>query len=1564
MSTSSADPVKLHDFVRGVKVARRGAETEQSSVAALSRTTIAACEGYVSVPALGALATLFSNMGENETFVSTIRLELLAADHHGDGPITVSDSQLAGALKRSGVDTPPADVQFDPTTIVGIPQTSGMVDDPICAANGNMVHQDTDLDFPAIAGALTILRTYNSVQHRAIGAFGAGWSSVIDVVLTATGDRAAVRLPDGATVEFGRSVDGWSHDSRRVRGLDEHDGSGEQAAGFVLHLDHERRMRFDVDGVLTGWDAGVGDVQVERADGRIVLLREQHTGRRLEIVWNGALVSALVSSDGRRADFRRDGEGRIDVATTVAGDTHYRWDGGLLLAVTDADGVSPFVNVYDDGGRVIEQTSPFGRVTSYQYAFPGATVITDERDVRQAMVHDGRGNLTAVVDVDGSAMRLTYDHADRVVRVVAKSGAHWRYDYDDATGDLLRRHDPDGLSQSWTWDELGRCVTDTDRTGAVTRFEYDDAHRTPVRITAPDGTVTTHVLDTFGQPIRITDPDGVERRLAWDADGQLASMANSVGAVTTFVYDATGLMTRIIDPAGVETIVEYERDRVTRSTRSDAISSYSYTAAGRIDGGSEPGDLRWSATFGGHGGLATLTDALGSTVRFDYDHLGDITAVTAPDGAVFRHEYDAVGRLVAAIDPTGATVRKAYDVDGRLVELTDADGGTMRRTLDVLGRTVESVAADGAITRWTYHPNGEVATVTGPDGRAWSTEIDPVGRVVAVIEPSGSRATREYSPAGRLVARTSPAGRTERFEYDDAGRCVAMVGIDGLRRTMVLDERGQVTSMDIGNVDVSDEGHRQVGVTWDEQRRMVGYRTDAAAASFDWDSGGRLIGSVDPSGVAVSYDWDERGLLRSATDAAGATSVYRYDERGRLASQEMPGGRSTTWGYDTSGRLRSIVDPSGLVTEWVRNGSGVVTGMRREGEGWDRTLDSAGREVTRTTLDGSTLGTYDYDIAGRMVSASSPGNGLVTEFLWDDADRITQVTDATGTSTIERDADGWAVAFTNQNGIRTIVERDRSGRMVAVRDGEAGEFRLPDAARVRDPAGRLLIGPDATVYRYDDAGRLAEIVPPNDDVTQFSYGADGLIATENGPNGVRVFEYDAAGRVQSITIDGAGTTDIEYDAAGRRSVETSPDGSTTHYRWDVLDRLVGIDRIEPGGVTNSVTLELDALGRPQRINGESVGYDAAAGLPNLIGGVRLVEAGRASWRSDDRTWMVPRPDVPRGVSVGDLVLLGARAYDPSTRQFLSADPLMAVPATNGASSAYTYAWHDPVNFADPSGLRPISKEEYDAIREMEEKGRFGQAWDAIKEDPWGTVAMVGVAALGVGLMFVPGAQAIGAGILIGVATSAGTGLISGNFDPRQVAISGAIGGISGGVGAATSSVAVGVGSGAVIGGGGDVIAQVADGKPIDWGSVGVSTMVGGVTGGIGARLNSVTAAKPGAATATDVTPSVPQGPPLHSPNFIVNSNGEIVPVPTGAVGPTAVDSGNGFQFTGGSGGHGLDPRVSNVRVMDPVTTGKYPHPNGYVSYSNGASPPQTVNPYTGQTIAKSDPNWHIDWGPK
>lgn len=80
-------------------------------------------------------------------------------------------------------------------------------------------------------------------------------------------------------------------------------------------------------------------------------------------------------------------------------------------------------------------------------------------------------------------------------------------------------------------------------------------------------------------------------------------------------------------------------------------------------------------------------------------------------------------------------------------------------------------------------------------------------------------------------------------------------------------------------------------------------------------------------------------------------------------------------------------------------------------------------------------------------------------------------------------------------------------------------------------------------------------------------------------------------------------------------------------------------------------------------------------------------------------------------------------------------------------------------------------------------------------------------------------------------------------------------------------------------------------------------------------------------------------------------------VPKGVVG-TSVRTGKGLEYAIPRGTAEISERVASIRIMDPVTTGKYVYPNGYAVYMNAQG--QRVNPLTGQMIDDlSDPFAHI-----
>jgi RHS repeat-associated protein len=88
-------------------------------------------------------------------------------------------------------------------------------------------------------------------------------------------------------------------------------------------------------------------------------------------------------------------------------------------------------------------------------------------------------------------------------------------------------------------------------------------------------------------------------------------------------------------------------------------------------------------------------------------------------------------------------------------------------------------------------------------------------------------------------------------------------------------------------------------------------------------------------------------------------------------------------------------------------------------------------------------------------------------------------------------------------------------------------------------------------------------------------------------------------------------------------------------------------------------------------------------------------------------------------------------------------------------------------------------------------------------------------------------------------------------------------------------------------------------------------------------------------------------------DFIGFANGPPAVVPNGAIGPAATRA-SGMQFTGGTGGFGMNSRVTGVRVMDATA-----HHGRRVVYMNRLE--QTVNPLTGRTVSNSSPWAHLPW---
>ena len=283
-----------------------------------------------------------------------------------------------------------------------------------------------------------------------------------------------------------------------------------------------------------------------------------------------------------------------------------------------------------------------------------------------------------------------------------------------------------------------------------------------------------------------------------------------------------------------------------------------------------------------------------------------------------------------------------------------------------------------------------------------------------------------------------------------------------------------------------------------------------------------------------------------------------------------------------------------------------------------------------------------------------------------------------------------------------------------------------------------------TAYVYDDSGRPVKETRSGSDARVIAYTYDEVgnrVRTVDSVDGATTFVYDDADRLLSRTSP-SGTTTFTYDAAGRMLSADGPDG-TTLYGWTDDGRLGIVSQTPPTGPTTVTAYSYDADGLLVATVVDGVEtrylYDRSQSLPVLLESSRPdgTVIGRATVGPKLIAWTegtAPRfihGDVRgsvRALTDAAGTVSGTRTYSmdgeitdetgittpfgytgephengrvylrqrwmmPSTTRMMSPDPFAGIQAQPDSFNPYAYAYGDPVNLADPSGLNPSVSEQ-------------------------------------------------------------------------------------------------------------------------------------------------------------------------------------------------------------------------------------------------------------------------------
>ena len=557
--------------------------------------------------------------------------------------------------------------------------------------------------------------------------------------------------------------------------------------------------------------------------------------------------------------------------------------------------------------------------------------------------------------------------------------------------------------------------------------------------------------------------------------GNIASTIDVLGHITRTEYDKLGNVTAKIDASGNRT--EYTYDNLNRRTKITDPLGHAQTTV-----------------YDGDGNTLTVTDANGNTNSYAYDALNQQLSVTDANGGITRNGYDAVGNLIHLTDAVGNTTTYGYDALDRVITDTNQLGFSRSYTYDAVGNEIELIDRNGRKTTYSYDLlNRNTAenwrSSTGASVRAIAYTYDAVGNLVTENDPD-SKYTFSYDALDRTTSidNTGTPGVPAvafTYAYDAVGNLISVAdrinGTTAGRTNYVYDGLDRTTSITQSGTGVQS---KRVDMTYNQVDLLTGL------TRFSDLAGTNLV-------ATTTYTYDPNKKLVQLAHTNGATNLdsfnYTYDSAYRLTKIASTFDGSVDYTYDATNQLTGANYNTAQTDEAYTYDA---NGNRTNG-GYQTGADN------RLLTDG--LFNYQYDQEGNRTKRTEIATGKVTEYVWDDRERLTSVVfkDGSGnvTKTIEYTYDG---------------NNQRIGKKI---DGVVTE--------------RYVLDRNQIALVFDGAGNQK---------SRYLYGngVDQVLAEETGTN-VRWFLADEQGTIKDV-VDNTGTVidHVSYDSLGRIVNQTNP----------------------------------------------------------------------------------------------------------------------------------------------------------------------------------------------------------------------------------------------------------------------------------------------------------------------------------------------------------------------------------------------------------------------------------------
>ncbi|HEY0718242.1 MAG TPA: LamG-like jellyroll fold domain-containing protein, partial [Streptosporangiaceae bacterium] len=1159
--------------------------------------------------------------------------------------------------------------------------TSGPGFDP---STGNYTTSVTDAQVATTGPSLSIERDYNSLNSDPTGAFGSGWSSILDMQVApgevdstgVTPESMVVTYPDGEQVAFGANADG-TYTAPQGRFATFATASG---GGYTLTDKNDTVYKFAQP--LAAGSGAYGITAITDALGRaltftynssnqVTTMTSAASGRALHLTWS----SASGSTSAHVASVTTDPVTAGSSASALTWTYNYTGD-QLNSACPPASTTACTAYTYTPGSHYQDAVLDSGphsywRMDETAGTIAASSVLANEGTDKAAYsgVTLGQGAPLPGSSATSAAFNGTSSYATLPSGLV--SGASYQslsaWFRTTATGGVIFSSSADAISKSSTTNQYVPMLYIG--AGGDLNAEYWNGGFDPMLSTSPvnDGKWHLAVLTAAGN----TESLYVDGQLQGGATSGAISMLNP----QDFDYAGTGFL------GG-----SWPHEPNTNSTNTGYPTYFSGNMSDvalwdRPLTGSEIRALYTAGTQ--QASLLTKVTRPSGTIysQVSYDGLtSDVTSMTDNNGGSWTLASPSVTgssqvyvSSVLGADPadyyrlTDTGTNQAVDqvIGGTATYANVTEGVTgpfSDATADSFNGSSSSVALPLADQTTTSPGSIELwFRTTGDDEVLYSSDTSALG--------SGS-VTGRYVPSLYIGAGGDLNGAfwtghassviTSASPVNDGKWHFAVLSASTSSEQLYVDGQPQQQGGLSATLAGSQAAHvylggGYLGGTWPHQPNM------GSTATPSWFSGSIAEFASYRSQLTDAQVVQQYGAAKSSaglapeekvtvTDPGGKTLTDAFDPLNgdRVVAQTDALGSTTRYGYDTSGFLNTVTDPDGDVT---------TTGH-----------DARGNLVSETTCQDQTADKcstsyYTYYLKGTLAAPQpDPGNDLLkteSDGRSSSASDTTYQTGYTYNSLGELTAETTPPVAGHSSG-RTTTTTYTDGTTVAAVGGGYAPAGLPST--VTSPGGAL------TQTRYYSDGDVAQTVDADHLVTSYTYDGLGRVLTktvvsDSYPNGLTTsYTYNQLGQVTQETdpavtdrVTGAVHTakiSTSYDADGDVTGQTVADGTggdasrsaaNTYDSHDLLatstDPAQVVTRYTYGPYGDLAT-ETDPAG-----NVTDYGYDANG---------QLLTTTLASFTGD-----------PASPSPATSLVESTRAYDPAGR-------LASITDSMGWVTSYTY----------------------------------------------------------------------------------------------------------------------------------------------------------------------------------------------------------------------------------------------------------------------------------------------------